>query len=230
VPFVRAGGRHLATVDAAATVFDESGAVVGSLELDRTALDLTDAGYERALKGGLQYQKAAPVKPGRYRVRVAVREDGGGKLGSASQWVQVPDLAGGKLTLSSLFLLKKEDGPGETAEAPAGGAPSLRGTQARRRFKRGETLYVQHFAYNAGRDASGATNLVTQAEIWRGGVLLASSAPESMPQSDRGGPPLLHTRSVTLEPFGPGDYEVRIVVTDGNAREMTSRRVGFTIE
>lgn len=230
VPFVRADGRHLATIDAAATVFDESGAVVGSLEPERAAMDLTDASYEQAMKRGLQYQKAAPVKPGRYRVRVAVREDGGGKLGSASQWVQVPDLAAGKLALSSLFLLKKEDGPGETAEAPAGGALSLRGIQALRRFKRGETLYVQHFAYNPGRDASGATNLVTQAEIWRGGVLLASSAPEPTPQGDRDEPPVPHTRSINLAPFGPGDYEVRIVVTDRNATEMTSRRVGFTIE
>lgn len=230
VPFVRAGDRHVATVDSAATVFDESGAVVGSLEPERAAMDLTDASYERALRGGLQYQKAAPVKPGRYRVRFAVREDGGGKLGSASQWVQVPDLTTGKLMLSSLFLLKEEDRPEVAGAAAPGGAISLRETQAQRRFKRGETLYVQHFAYNPGRDASGATSLVAQAEIWRGGVLLASSAPESMAQADRGGPPVLQTRSVKLEPFAPGDYEVRIVVTDRNANEMTSRGVGFTIE
>ncbi len=228
VPFVSTDGRHLATVDAAATVFDESGAVVGSLETERAAMDLTDASYEQALERGLQYQRAAPVKPGRYRVRVAVREDGGGKVGSASQWVLIPDLAAGKLALSSLFLLKKEDGPG--AEAPAGGALSLRGAQALRRFKRGETLYVQHFAYNPGRDASGATNLVTQSEIWRGGVLLASSAPEAMDLGARGGPLVPHTRSIKLEPFGPGDYEVRIVVTDRTANEMTSRRVSFIIE
>ena len=229
VPFASTDGRHVATVDSAATVFDESGAVVGSLEPERAAMDLTAASYARVLQGGLQYQKAAPVKPGRYRVRFAVREDGGGKLGSASQWVQVPDLATGRLTLSSLFLLRKEDGPEETGAA-SGGAVSLRGAQALRRFKRGETLYVQHFAYNPGRDASGATNLVTQAEVWRGGALLASSAPESTAQGESGGPPVLHTRSVNLEPFGPGDYEVRIVVTDRNANEMTSRRVTFTIE
>jgi hypothetical protein len=51
-----------------------------------------------------------------------------------------------------------------------------------------------------------------------------------MDLGDRGGPLLPHTRSIKLEPFGPGDYEVRIVVTDRNANEMTSRRVGFTIE
>jgi hypothetical protein len=220
VPFVRANGRHLATVDTTATVFDESGAVVGSLAAERAALDLTDASYEEAIKRGLQYQKAFPVKPGRYRVRVAAREDGEGRLGTASQWVQVPDLAEGKLTLSSLFLLRKE----------GDGSPSLRDAQALRRFQQGETLYVQHFAYNPGRDASGAASLLTQAEIWRGGVLLASTAPESMPTGERDLAPVAYTTGINLAPFGPGDYEVRIVVTDRNATEMASRRTGFIIE
>ena len=103
----------------------------------------------------------------------------------------------------------------------------MRGAQAQRRFKRGQTLYVQLFAYNPARDAAGATNLVTEAEIWRGGVLLASAAPEAMEQGARGAPPVLHTQSIKLEPFGPGDYEVRMVVTDRNANEMTSRRVAL---
>lgn len=230
VPFVQAGDRHLATVDAAATVFDESGAVVGSLPTERAAMDLPASSYERALTNGLPYQQAVPVKPGRYRVRFAAREDGEGKLGSASQWVQVPDLGEGKLTLSSLFLLEKDDGSRASAVAAADGGLSLRGVQAQRRFKQGQTLYVQFFAYNSGRDAAGATSLVTQAEIWRAGLLLASSAPEPMEQGARGALPILHTQSIKLEPFKPGDYEVRMVVTDQIAKDMKSRRVGFTIE
>jgi hypothetical protein len=220
VPFVQTGDHRVATVDAGATVFDESGAVVGSLPPERAAMDLTDASYERALKNGLPYQRAAPVEPGRYRVRFAAREDGEGKVGSASEWVQVPDLADGKLTLSSLFLLEKDEGD----------TLSLRSAQALRRFKNAQTLYVQVFAYNPGRDATGATDLETQAEIWRGGVLLASSAPQAMEQGDRGAPPALHTQSIKLEPFAPGDYEVRMVVTDRNANVTTSQRVGFSID
>jgi VWFA-related protein len=230
VPFTRSGDHHVATVDAAATVFDESGAVVESLAPERAAMDLTDSSYERALKKGLDYQRAAPIKRGRYRVRFAAREDGEGKLGSASQWVQVPDLADGKLSLSSLFLLEKADLSGEAAPAAADGDVSLRGAQTLRRFKPGQTLYVQLFAYNPGRSTTGATSLVTQAEIWRGGVLLASSAPDTMEQGDRSAPPVPHTRSIKLEPFQPGDYEVRIVVTDQIASDMKSRRAGFTIE
>ena len=87
VPFVRTADRRLATIDVAGAVFDESGAVVGSLAIERAALDLTEAQYKSALAKGLPYQRAAPLKPGRYRVSVAVREEGGGKIGNArSGW------------------------------------------------------------------------------------------------------------------------------------------------
>jgi hypothetical protein len=163
-------------------------------------------------------------------VRFAAREGEGGNIGSASQWVQVPDLAEGKLTLSSLFLLTKDEAPGERVAPPPEGGLALRGVQALRRFKREDTLYVQLFAYNPRRDASGATDLSTQAEIWRGDALLGASAPESMVAGGRDQPPVPHTRSIKLTPFAPGDYEVRVVVTDRNANAMASRRVGFAIE
>jgi hypothetical protein len=230
VPFARAGDRHVASVDAAALVFDESGAVVGKLPAERADMDLTDASYERALKDGLPYQRASPMKPGRYRVRFAAREDGGGRLGSISQWVQIPNLADGKLTLSSVFLLEKEEPKGEAAQGSADGGLSLRGAQVLRRFKNTQTLYVQLFVYNPARDATGSTNLVTQAEIWRAGVRLASAAPETMAQSAPGAPPVAHTQSIKLTPFAPGDYEVRMVVTDRNANATTSGRVGFSID
>jgi hypothetical protein len=71
---------------------------------------------------------------------------------------------------------------------------------------------------------------VAQAEIWREGVLLASSAPEAMPADDRAGAPAPQTRSIKLQPFEPGAYEVRMVVTDRKANEMTSRRAAFAID
>jgi hypothetical protein len=106
----------------------------------------------------------------------------------------------------------------------------LLGAQAWRRFKRGEKLYVQLFTYNSRKDAAGATSLVAQAEIWRKGVMLAASVPEAMPQGEPGAPEVEHTRSIRLDPFPPADYEVRMVVTDENSRQMTSRRARFVIE
>jgi hypothetical protein len=229
VPLARENENHVGAVETAAAVFDEKGAMVAVLDAERTAVDLTDASYAQALKDGLEYRKLASVKPGRYQVRVAVREEGTGKQGGASQWIQVPDLAEGKLTLSNLFLLKEaERPPGDSASSSD--PPPLRATQASRRFKRTGKLYVQVITYNPRRDGSGRTSLVTQAEIWRGGVFLAASAPEPIADDDRSAPQVEHTRSIKLEPFPPGDYEVRILVTDQNSRQMTSRQAAFVIE
>ncbi|HEY8231931.1 MAG TPA: VWA domain-containing protein [Vicinamibacteria bacterium] len=223
VPFARTGDRRLATVDVAGAVFDEGGAVVGSLAVERATLDLTDAAYEGALDKGLPYQRAAPLKPGRYRVSVAVREEGGGKMGSATQWVEIPDLGQGELTLSSLFLMK-EDAAAKRAGASTGAGAGLRPVQAHRVYAQGESLIVQFFAYNLAPDAG---SLVTQAEIWRAGELIAASKPEPMEKRDGGA---AHTRRINLRPFGPGEYEVRIVLTDRDTNTTASRRAAFTIE
>ena len=175
LPFLQKNDRHLATIDAVAEIYDERGEVAATLP-ERAAMALTEADYQQARKVGLQYQKAALVKPGRYQVRLAVREDISGMTGSAWQWVQVPDLAPGLLTVSSLFLLKEGEAS-VAAGASADGVPDLRNAQALRRFRRADSLYVQLYAYNPKRDASGATSLVAQAEILRAGVLLGSAAP-----------------------------------------------------
>ena len=228
LPFMRQHQRYQATIETVAVVSDESGAVVATLETERTAMDLTRADYEQVLKQGLPYQKAATLEPGRYQVRLAAREDSTGLLGSAWQWVEVPDLAPGRLTLSSLFLLEESQATAATADPPA--ALDLRSAQALRRFHRGDSLYAQVYAYNPKRDASGAVNLVSQAEILRGGVTLGTAAPEPIEPGVAPGAPLPHTTRIRLRRFGPGDYELRLTVTDRNANAMTTRRVAFSID
>jgi hypothetical protein len=105
----------------------------------------------------------------------------------------------------------------------------LRSAQALRRFSRAESLYVQLYAYDAKRDASGRTDLVSQTEVLRGGVLLGTAAPEPMAQGEARGP-ALHVSRIRLQHFDPGDYELRVTVTDQNAGAMATRVVRFSVE
>jgi hypothetical protein len=160
-------------------------------------------------------------------VRLAAREDATGLLGSAWQRVEIPDLAPGRLALSSLFLLKESGTSGTPASPEA--APALLTAQGLRRFLRTESLYVQLYAYNPKRDASGATSLVAQAEVLRGGAVLGTAAPEPLePTENRD--PIAHTSRIKLQRFDPGDYELRVTVTDRNASAIATRSVAFTIE
>ena len=225
LPFVRRHDRRQATIESVALVYDETGAVAATLPTERTALDLADADYEKVLRDGLPYQKAVTLGPGRYQVRLATREDATGVLGSAWQKVEVPDLAAGRLAVSSLFLLKDAGADGAAAGPDA--APVLLTAQALRRYRRTESLYVQLYAYNPKRDGTGATNLVAQAEILRGGGVLGTAAPEPIEQ---GQGPASHTSRIKLQRFEPGDYDLRVTVTDHNANAIASRSVAFTVE
>ena len=229
LPFARQRDRHQATIETVAVAFDDTGAVVSTLQTERTTLDLTDADYQEVLKQGLSYQRATALAPGRYQVRLATREDSTGLLGSAWQWVEIPDLTPGRLTLSSLFLLKESEPHARPPANPEAG-PALRNAQALRHFSRSEGLYAQLYAYNPKRDAAGATDLVFQAEILRGGVSLGTAAPEPMTLGEPQAPPLPHTTRIKLQRFEPGDYELRVTVTDRKASSLATRRVAFTIE
>ena len=231
LPFVREGERYHATIELLATVLDERGVVVTTLPPERAELDLTEAEHARVVSSGLAYQKMTPLKPARYRARLVAR-GAAGRLGGVEKWVEIPDLTEGHLDLSSVFLLKATgtgapDGPQD--------APQLQNAQAQRRFRRDEDLYVQVYPYNAKRDASGAANLVAQAEILRGGVVLATAAPEPIVVAAPQGPPLPHTSRIKLRlddlaTTGLPEYELRLTVTDRNADETAARLVDFRID
>ena len=66
---------------------------------------LTAERYGQALQTGFVYNLRMPVKrPGPYELRIALRDVGADRIGSASQFIDVPDLGKRQLTLSSLFM------------------------------------------------------------------------------------------------------------------------------
>ena len=76
----------------------------------------------------------------------------------------------------------------------------------------------------------GAADLVVQAQILRGGVLLGSAAPEPIAPSGPPGPPLPHTTRIKLDRFEPGEYELRMTVTDRIGGALVARQLAFQIE
>ena len=79
------------------------------------------------------------------------------------------------------------------------------------------------------RVASGAIDLVAQAEVLRGGARLATATPEPMAAGEPG-EPVVYTSRIKLQRFEPGDYELRVTVTDRGAGAMATRSVPFTVE
>lgn len=72
----------------------------------RLRVSLNEEGYERALKYGLVYSAFLPAdKPGPYQIRAACREDGTGKLGTAGDFIVIPQIKASKMALSGVVFL-----------------------------------------------------------------------------------------------------------------------------
>jgi hypothetical protein len=111
------------------------------------------ADYERALSSGLLYRNQITVKrPGFYRIGVAVRDAESGTVGTASQFIEVPDLAGGVFALSGL-LISAEAAPHagtvstEMPQSPSAGT-TIPEALASRVFAPGTRLIYAFEAYN----------------------------------------------------------------------------------
>lgn len=72
----------------------------------RTALELTlrSDTYQRVKQYGLRANPRIELPPGRYQMRIGVRESGAGEMGTVFYDLDVPDFARGRLTMSGLLL------------------------------------------------------------------------------------------------------------------------------
>jgi VWFA-related protein len=72
----------------------------------RTALELAlrPETHERVKKYGLRANPRIELPPGRYQLRIGVRESGAGQMGTVFYDLEVPDFTRGRLTMSGLLL------------------------------------------------------------------------------------------------------------------------------
>ena len=228
VEFRRIEDRHVAAVVVTGVVYDEAGTPLTTLETQRASLRLESPDYERARRVGLSYHETLALTSGSYQVRLAVLDEAARRVGSASRWIEIPDLDQGTLTLSGLFLLRPAAAPaGEMADP---GAAPLRDVQALPRFERGDSLYYQLQVLNPKTDAAGETRLTVQAHVLEEGRLRASTPETPVALSQMGAVPLAFTGRITLEPLGPGEYDLQVAVTDHLVKRTVLRRAAFTVE
>jgi VWFA-related protein len=227
-------GREAAAFDLVGVVVDDKSVSVGQFS-DRVELSLAPEAKEKAVRNGITYRKSIGVRPGFLQARVAARDDGNGLLGSASQWVEVPDRAKKRLALSSIVVLTDGEEVGSVPAADARGTVSFeKSTRAdvARSFPRTAHLDYALLAYD--RPKAGAApppNLTVERELLSGTTSLVRSppAPVGAADSPAGGVQAI-TGRLRLDAFKPGEYELKLVVTDSQAKATETRSLKFRVE
>src|SRR5208283_4097568 len=191
---------------------------------DRTFhLALKPDQYAAAMLKGLVYVVNQPVqRPGVYQMRIALRAQRSDRLGSANQFVEVPDLNKGRLTLSSILLRHARGAnsgvdqvEGQVADTDPATAAALRV------FKPGDALTYQYLVFNALTDAAKRPELAVQTRIYREGKPVYAGQP-MLPDVARAADSkrLLAGGHLMLAHGIPaGDYVLQVIVTDKLAKQ-----------
>jgi VWFA-related protein len=211
-------GRHQLQLDVVSIVFGDQGR-----EVDRGAwsakAELNDQEYKAALTHGFLHNLTIPVKDsGAFRLRVAVRDTVSGRIGSVGQFIEVPDVAKDRMTLSGIILDRVR------AEAE----PLYRRDSVLRVFRRGSAMtYGYQVLYPRLDPATRQPQLEAQLRLFRDGNPVYSGKPadvDAAALSD--GVHRMSGGNIALGPeMPPGDYIMQIEVTDklasGAARTAT---------
>jgi VWFA-related protein len=220
-------GTHQSALDLLMAIFDEKGKAAASV-VERINVNIRPERLENAVKNGFSYRRLMALKPGFYQARVAIREESSARMGSASKWVEVPDIGKKQLTLSGVLLSAGREGQKDLQLANSDYVPQM--SSAMRRFKKGGAIDFMVFAYNAKVEKNTA-DLVIQSQVFSGSKLVYASpiAKMTIPESaDLQRIP--YAAQISLDEFNPGTYELRVVVIDRLTKATAFRRVYFTVE
>ena len=210
-------GGHVATFDLGIILFGENGRVVDR-QTREVKLRLSKDTYQNALQSGLVYTLDTPIKQaGAFQFRVALRDQSSSRIGSAGQFLQIPNLANGQMSLSGLVLLKDvPDKPANAGDQPTA-REAISAGPAVRQFHQGDKLIFAYSIYNA---ATRLPQLTTQTRVFRDGKLLFTgpASPLDGAQSDPQRIPRIGRLQLGQE-FEPGEYVLQVLVTDQSAKE-----------
>ncbi len=219
-------------------------------DVDNNIQDISSQRYEYSFKKedvpwikehGLKFSLALPVKnPGPYYVRAAVKDEGSGKIGSAYQYMEIPNLKNNNISLSNIFIInREEDAPWARPEITEKSQKLLypdakmdpRRSPALRSFLPGETFDYAAMVYNAGLQKEKKTDLVSQYMLIQDGTVLFASEFEAVELggvSDLARIPI-RKKLVLDNSIEPGNY-VLLLLVKNNKNNFARQALDFTVQ
>lgn len=234
-----ANGNYQAKFDIVAMVFDSNGVGAGN-NITSQILKFNSQNLERVKRNGIIYDLPVPIiKPGAYQFRIALQDTVTGKIGAASQFIEVPDLNKKRLTLSNLVLKQfsveewKKISLRQNDNIKTSSGNGLLDTVIRE-FKRPTVFTYSFLIYNAKLDSQQKPQLKLDTRLFHNGKLIMEGQPSAIN-------PINQTDLKRIETFGaitigndlpPGDYVLQVIVTDENAKgkhQIATQSIDFEV-
>ena len=240
VTFVSKDGIQRGTVNIFGRVTGMTGKIAQTFE-DTVQVDVPTELLEKTMEHSSLYWKAIPLRPGRYRFDVVVKDVNGDRVGTWSHGVLVPEFNEDKLASSSMILADhmekvatKNVGSGsfvlgETKLAyPHLDAPDGKPAS----FKRDQRMNLWMQVYNLQADEK---TKKSSAKIEYEIVNMANNqsvlhSSESTDTMGNVGDQITLEKSLALNAFQPGIYKLTVKVDDNISKQQIAPSVRFAVE
>ena len=240
ITFASKDGIQRGTVNIFGRVTGLTGKIAQTFE-DTVQVDVPNDLLEKTQQHSSLYWKAIPLRPGRYRFDVVVKDVNGDRVGTWSRGVQVPDFNEDKLASSSMILADHmEKVPAKSIGAgnfvigqtkfayphlePASGQPAS--------FKRDQRVNLWMQVYNLQPDEKTKR---PSAKIEYEIVNVATNQPvlhssESTDTMGNLGDQMTLEKSLAITSFEPGIYRLTVKVDDNVSKQQITPSVRFAVE
>lgn len=235
-----ANGIYKAVFDLVALSFGDNGAIVDELSKNYT-LTADEKLYQQIRKKGFVYYFTFPIKKsGGYQMRVVIRDKDSNKIGSANQFIEVPNLKKNRLTISGIVLENYTSEQWSQIPAQTDSSKEISKVTdpltdtSLRQFKRGTILRFGYEIYNPKVVGGQKPKLSLQAKIFRDGKLFFEGVPKPFDGDVQSNSRSVRTVGVIRmgDNMDYGEYILQIIVTDNLAkgkRKIATQFVQFEI-
>jgi len=239
VTFVNKDGVQRGTVNIFGRVTTLSGRIAQTFE-DTVQVDVPAELLPKVTENSSVYWKALPLRPGRYRFDVVVKDVNGDRVGTWSRGVQVPDFVDDRLSNSSLILADQMEPV--AAKNVGTGSFVIGTTKVRPRvppsdgkpvvFKRNQKLNFWMQVYNLGVDEkTHRPSATVEYDVVNAATNKAViHTVESTDQMGNIGDQVTLQKTLSAANLGPGIYRIQIKVNDNISKQMVDPSATFAVE
>jgi GWxTD domain-containing protein len=223
-----------ATVNIFGRITSITGRVVNTFE-DPVTIEVPADMLQKALDGASIYQKEIPLAPGMYRLNIVCKDVTGGNMTTYPMALNVPHFDDEKLASSSLILADLIEtvptnslGTGQFVIGDTKVRPRLTGT-----FDRGEKLGIYTQFYNFSPDEkTRKPNGSIEYNITKSGakdpVLHYTEELNTIPGASSN--KVTVEKLLPLQSLEPGQYTLKMTVTDKNDNQVLTPSANFTVK
>jgi GWxTD domain-containing protein len=239
ITFANKEGVQHGVVNIFGRVTSLTGKVMQTFE-DTVIADVPAELLPREIENAKIYSKAVPLRPGRYKLDVVVKDINGDRVGTKSQLILVPDFSDEKLTNSSLILADMVEpvptrsiGSGMFVIGTTKVRPRVGSTDGKpASFKRGQKVNFWMQVYNLGvDDKTHRPSATFEYDIVNAATNKAVvHAVESSDKMGNIGDQVTLHKEVAAANLDPGMYRINIKVSDNISKQTVDPSATFAVE